>query len=167
MAFGKRIAEILETGEQTEDEMIEQVKTLLPTYSRREHKLWSRYDTEGETIPLFCIFDGYDPLGGRIGEFKTGRYWSQQMADDHGQLTFYTFVYWKKYGRLPNELALIWIETQEIAGDIRPTGHVCVFPTIRTIQDMRVMQERIEHSWAGIKALSAKEWQGVLFNNPS
>jgi hypothetical protein len=162
LAFGKRMADILETDEQTEDVVIERVKTLLPFYPRREHKLWARCVIGGEAVPLFCIFDGYDPVGGRIGEFKTGRHWTQQMADEHGQLTFYTFAYWKKYDRFPRELALIWIETEEAGIGIRPTGRVSVFPTTRTRQDMGVMQRRIGDAWEGIKALSAREWSGEV-----
>lgn len=156
------MAEILETDEQTEDMVIEQVKTLLPVYPRREYLLWSQCMLEEETVRLFCILDGYDPAAGRIGEFKTGRHWTQQMADEHGQLSFYTFAYWNKYGRFPSELTLIWIETAETKDGIGPTGRVSIFPTTRTRQDMDAIQGRIENAWKGIKALAAEEWSGTL-----
>jgi hypothetical protein len=162
MAFGKRFHEIIEHDEKTEDLIIEHVKNFLPSYPEREYQFHSVCNVGKEVVPLLCVFDGYDDKKRSIGEFKTGRKWTQKMADELGQLTFYAFAYWQVYRELPKELSLIWIETTETYAGVQATGYVRIFQTTRTIHHMIQMQQRIEKAWKGIKELSDKEYKSIL-----
>jgi hypothetical protein len=87
----------------------------------------------------------------RIGEFKSGRSWTQGMVDQHGQLTFYALLVWLKYGTLPKNIYLHWAKTDEdMQGNLKLTGDIKTFATQRSLKDLILFSKRIKTAWAGI-----------------
>ena len=89
-----------------------------------------------------------------IGEFKSGRHYTQSMADDTGQLTMYALLVWLKYKKLPAKILLHWAKTDEdMEGNLFLTGDIKTFKTQRSLSDLILFSKRIRAAWAGICAL--------------
>jgi len=88
-----------------------------------------------EPINLLAIFDGIHD--NTIYEYKTCKsHWTQRRVDESLQLTFYTFVYIKKFKRMPN-LKLISISST--------SGKHKTFSTMRTLGDLEELQDKINY----------------------
>lgn len=164
MLFGKEMAKKRERGD---DEGIEHIAMFLPKYPKREYEMTCEVDMYGRKIVLLGIPDGVDLRRNIVADDKTGKKWTQAMADKAEQLTWYAFIYWKKKGVIP-KLHLNWIETEWVANPysmynvIRATGKVQTFETTRTHKDFVILLNKINNRWRGILTTCSKEWERVL-----
>ena len=148
LELGKRMATGLENGfDEAHDPLFETLIVFMPNYPKREFDIKEKF----EGIPLFGKLDGWDGKTLTIGEYKTGKKWTQSMADQTGQLNFYAFLVWFKYKKLPNKIYLHWTKTQEDEeGKLTLTGDIRTFKTTRTMKDIILFSKRIKIAWAGV-----------------
>lgn len=151
LELGKRLADGLENGFDVEhDPMFEMLITFLPSYPKREYEA----KTVFEGIPLFAKFDGFDDEILDLGEYKSGKKWTQSMVDQSGQLTMYALIIWSIFGKLPSKIQLHWARTDEdMEGNLFLTGEIKTFTTVRTMKDIILFSKRIKTAWAGIQEL--------------
>lgn len=160
MALGKKVAEALEGVVKPDDVAIETIKMTIPKYHYHEYEF--RVDCPAVIngkkikIPLLGKFDCYSTKQ-KIGEVKSGQKWTQADADNLDQLTFYAYIYWLKYQKIP-ALWLHWAETKRkqietedgTVEELIATGFVKNFKTKRTIKDFLGIHERIVRAYMGI-----------------
>lgn len=148
LELGKRLATGLENGFDNErDPIVDMVIRFMPSYPLREYRISVEFDG----IPLVGIYDGFNASDEVIGEYKSGKSWTQKKVDDHGQLTFYALLYWLKYKKLPRHIYLHWAKTREDEnGNIELTGDIKTFETKRTMKDIILFSKRIKNAWTGI-----------------
>jgi len=60
-----------------------------------------------EGIKLLGYLDSFDPKELNIYEYKTGKKYTQGMANKLGQLDFYALLVYLKYKKLPKSIKLI------------------------------------------------------------
>lgn len=160
MRFGKRFAQALELQQKTGDDALDNMVSAFPNYPQREFQIEAWLD--GVEVPLYGVLDAFDPETLRIGEFKTGRLWTQEMVNDSGQLKMYVLLVWLKFQQLPSEVWLHWAETQFIEGKgIEFTGEVQQFEANISHEDLAGFSDRVRITWEGIKKLSAPHLQGI------
>lgn len=72
-------------------------------------------------------------------EFKTGKTpWTQERAEEHGQITFYAILIEAETGKLPEKVYLDWIITEEDEEwIIKPTGEIKTF-------EVKIDKEKVE-----------------------
>jgi hypothetical protein len=157
MRFGREVADILEGTKKSDDPMIEHIKHFLPGLPEREFEI----SVNWEGIPLFGKLDGFDPKKIIIEENKTGKKWTQGMADKSEQLTFYSAMVWLKYNKIP-EILLCWMETEWGLGNIVPTGKVRIFKTKRSKADIIGFYKPVKEAWDGIGKLCEKEYKSLI-----
>lgn len=148
LELGKRMAEDLERGfDEEHDPLFEMMIVFLPGYPEREYEIRGVFDN----IPLLGKLDGWNEKTMTIGEYKTGKKWTQSMADKTGQLTFYALLVWLKYGKLPKKIFLHWARTDEdMEGNLFLTGDIKTFSTERTMKDIILFSKRIKTAWKGV-----------------
>ena len=146
MRFGKEMAERFDSKEDHSDEVINMVATILPGNGITEYALEVPF--LGYGIDLYGKFDLYHPHTRILRERKTGKLeWTQIKAQSHGQLAFYAFMLWVDKKRLPKEIWLDWIETEESEdGVIRLTGSIKSFKVTLTMLDIFKMGARIKRA---------------------
>lgn len=92
-----------------------------------------------------------------LAEYKTGRQFTQKMVDSSSQLTFYALLIWLKYGKLPDEIFLHWAKTEiDEDGELKITGDIKTFETIRTFSDIILLRGRVKSAWEGINQMCKK-----------
>ena len=151
LKMGKAVAERLETGIETDDELIEHLALFMPKYPKTEFEI--KVDWEG--VPLLGRLDGWNLHNRIIGEMKTSKNdWTQTMVDKSDQLTFYSLLIWLKYGKLPLEIRLHWAKTEiDENGKLQINGDITTFKTIRTLSDIILLRGRIKVCWEGIQKM--------------
>lgn len=135
MQLGSQVALMLERNHIPHDDpMLEFYRQKLPKYPHHEYQIV--IDFAG--MKFSGKLDGWDPKTRTIGEYKTGRDWSQARADLHEQLDFYQLLVWKHTGRLAKRILLHWIPTRFNFSTMKPelTGDVVTFETQRTKEQM-------------------------------
>lgn len=152
LELGKEMAEALEKGK-SKNPIIKHLLIFLPKYPKVEYEIKAKLGD----IPLLGRFDGYNPRKKIIGEFKTGVKWTQGMADKSDQLTFYALLIWLKYKKLPNEILLHWVKTENKDGELKLTGDIKTFRTKRSLSEILRFSARIKKCWAGINELCRQE----------
>lgn len=131
MELGLRVAEMLEhNGVKQHDKMLEYYRQTLPKYPFHEFQILKSF----LGIKFSGKLDGFDPKKLIIGEYKTGRDWSQERADHHRQLDWYQLLVWLQYRRMAKKIYLHWIPTRFNIETMLPelTGEVKTFESPRT-----------------------------------
>jgi len=163
--LGKKLASALELQQKTGDDALDSVVSIFPEYPNREVKMEARLD--GVEVPLYGVLDGYDPLRLRIGEYKSGWLWTQDMVNESGQLKMYSLLVWLNSRQLPSEIMLHWARTQYIEGKgVELTGEMQSFEAKISLEDLRTFSARVRTVWDGIKKLSALHLQGKQVRPP-
>lgn len=158
MRLGKEIADSMETGEETGDPMKDLVISMIPKFEQKEVEIRATIKIGKTEIPLFGKMDsGKKDNLLAFKEVKTGVKWTQRRADEHGQLTFYCTIIKEITKKIPDDIELVWAETEVIKGQPRLTGRVEVFKTKRTSADILKMRARIKKAWEGIQEMMAEE----------
>lgn len=148
LELGKRMATGLENGfDEERDPLFEMLIVFMPHYPKREYEM----NTVFEGIPLKGKLDGWNEATMTIGEYKTGKHWTQAMANTTGQLTFYALMVWLIYHKLPEHIFLHWARTDEdMEGNLKLTGEMQTFETARKLKDLILFSKRIKTAWAAI-----------------
>jgi len=162
MAFGKTVADSLETGESTEDLLTDLILINLPKLERRDKEVRTILKYAEKEVPLLIKPDSASFDYRAILEYKTGAIgtpWTQKMADTNGQLTFYDVGVECFTGYPAEELELIWLPTTIPPGKIMPelTGEIKRFPTKRTHLDRLKMKIRMLKAWKRIGEITERE----------
>src|SRR3990167_4748367 len=149
MKLGKEVAEMLEKDEENEDMALEAVRLQIPKYQYREKELRVSVKLRGNKINLLGRLDCYSKS--KFGEVKTGKKWTQAMADKSDQITFYALIYYLLYKKFP-AMWLHWIETKNGI-----TGRVEHFKTERNLPQLMRIMDRIALAWVGINKMVEEE----------
>lgn len=182
MAYGSMLADGLEAEEATGDPLLDLMASRLPKFELMDkpievkigRRIWFERDKEeiyvpvllnvnkkgeADDIPLLALPDTAKPDYTAFKEYKTSvRKWTQRMADDSGQITFYVTVIWLATGKIPQDIELVNVQVgYEPDGRLQPTGEMWRFPTKRSMIDIIKMTGRMKRTWAGIKKLCEKE----------
>jgi len=153
LELGKRMATTLENGfDEFGDPMFDMLSVMLPAYPEREFEIKVNHKVSDKlVVPLLGKLDGWNKATMTIGEYKTGKHWTQSLVDSSGQLTFYALLVWLKYKTMPKHIILHWAKTQEDEfGNLELTGDIKSFKTQRSLKDLILLSGRIERAWKGI-----------------
>ena len=113
--------------------------TELEKVDKKEDWIECPFDHENGEVKLVGQVDGITASENRItfAERKSGKNpWFQEKVDTFGQLKIYAYILKKKTGILPESAVLEWIQTEEVDGQIVPTGKVFTFTKIFTEKDI-------------------------------
>jgi len=162
LELGKRMATTLENGKSDDgDPMLELMAIYMPSYPAKEFDIKVMF----EGIPLVGKLDGWNEKTLTIGEYKSGKNWTQSMANETGQLTMYALLIWLKYKKLPAKILLHWARTDEdMEGNLVLTGEIKTFTTQRSLKDIILFSKRIKSAWAGICELGKFNQNGQETN---
>jgi len=114
-------------------------------------------------IPLKCKYNGWilrATLDGASGETiienKTGQMeWDQSRTDSSDQITFQSFVYWKKNKKVPKVIILNWVDTRS-----KTTKKLQTFKTKRTISQLKEFEKRVDYV---LKNIDAENFTNQLY----
>ena len=159
MAYGSMLADGLEAGESTGDPLLDLMMAKIPKFELMDKPFEAKLPNGKEIINILAKPDTAKSDYTAFKEFKTSvRPWSQKMADESGQITFYATAIWLKTGKIPQDIELVDVVVgYEPDGRLQPTGDIWRFPTKRTMVDVIKMTSRMKRAWAGIKSLCEKE----------
>lgn len=156
--FGSKFAKARELDEDSGDNDIEFARMFMPVYPKREYTM----KIHNGICVVLGKFDGYDPKKRLIADDKTtkkliqngkpGFKWTQQKVDDFKQLTFYGYIYWKKFGVIPN-FELNWYDFD--------SKQLKTFKTERKVVDFLRLHNEINEVWAGIISLCRETYEIV------
>ncbi len=131
-AYGKIVADALERGEETGDLVTDAAMLLLKKGDIQDREFRVDLKVPGGWVQLLIKPDTLDSKTFWFGEFKTGKApWNQNLAQKHRQMHYYALGIYLKYKVIPDSM-LAWIATENVDGEIRPTGHVEAFPVFHT-----------------------------------
>lgn len=138
MGFGKKVAEALESGEKTSDEISDMVISSIPKYAIMEHEMTVPFKTKYGYVQLLGKLDTFeDKPTLHFREYKTGaKVWTSYRAQMHKQLLHYDLLIYLKYGMMAKERHLDWLETERAGDIIRFTGKVQHFEVRRRLADL-------------------------------
>ena len=161
MQLGKKVAEMIQEDREQEDEILEHLRIYLPQYEHKEYEI----NTTFNGIKLKGFLDGFDPPPKiRLGEYKTGRLWTQSMADKTEQLHWYALLVHLYFGIRPEEIPMVltWMPTEwEVGNVIQPTGEIQNFETQRTTRDCLSIGKKIIKVYNDIGEFTAKEYKAL------
>ena len=159
MAYGSMLADGLEAGESTGDPLLDLMMAKIHKFELMDKPFEAKLPNGKEIINILAKPDTAKSDYTAFKEFKTSvRPWSQKMADESGQITFYATAIWLKTGKIPQDIELVDVVVgYEPDGRLQPTGDIWRFPTKRTMVDVIKMTSRMKRAWAGIKSLCEKE----------
>lgn len=154
--YGKLVADALERGEETGDVLTDAAMLLLPKYDIADQEIFGELKTKYGWLKLIGKPDSMSSETKEFLEFKTGRVaWTPTKAQNHPQMIFYAIVILLAFGIQNEKAHLAWIETEEVDGVVRPTGHLETFPVTFTKSqylefqaDMVRVALEIELAWA-------------------
>ena len=147
MELGSKLSEALEEDIHSDISIVEHGRIFLPAYAKKEYQL----KVETEVCPLLSKLDTFSSRPLKFREYKTGKVpWTQGKVDKSMQITFYTYVIWRKYKKLPSPIHLDWLCTDPD----KNYGMIKSFETTRTITDLIKFHVRIKKCWQGILEMS-------------
>ena len=157
LKLGSRLDEGIQNGkDEFDDGMINYLIMMLPRYPKMQHRI----EVNFEGIRLVGLLDGFYPRKLIVGEHKSGKKWTQALADKSGQLSFYALLVWKKYGKLPKEIFLHWAKTAlDDEGKLYFTGDTRTFKTERKMKDIILIGGRIHKAYKEIQEM----WKDFKF----
>lgn len=137
LVFGKNVGERLAS----EQDFLPEV----PRLKEYEHELSVKIGN----IQCIGFLDNFDLDNRAFSEFKTGKKWTQDKANKHGQIDMYCCLIYLKYGIKPEDLkiSLIWLPTEEqqdfrtdFVKDMKPV----IFPVKKTMRDILFFMAEIQ-----------------------
>ena len=161
MKLGKRLDEIIDKDEEQENEVLEHLRIYWPKYQHKQYEI----NTTFNGIKLKGFLDGFNPPPKAIcGERKTGRLWTQTMADKTEQLDWYALLIHLAFKLPPEQIrfVLTWAPTVwEVGSIVQPTGEIQNFETKRTTKDILRIGAKIIKTHAEIGRFCAKEYKAL------
>jgi hypothetical protein len=163
MAFGKVMADSLETSEASGDIMLDLTIERIPKFEIMDQPFTADLKVGKKIIQIHCRPDTMKKDMSAFKEYKTGQEaWSQKKVDNNGQVTFYTTGMFLKTGKIPQDIELVHIETEKenmeaLDSKLRATGEIKRYKTVRTMSQVINMMVRMKKAWARIEELTEKE----------
>lgn len=161
MAFGKIMADSLETGEASGNEVLDMVIAMLPKFEimDKEFRVELKTGRGEEPIIMLAKPDTMTADMTAFKEYKTGQAkWTQGKVDKNGQIDFYTTAIWAKTGKIPQDIELVHAQTgKDEEGRIHATGEIFRYKTKRNMMQVLSMIMRIKKANAGIKKMFEDE----------
>ena len=153
------MADGLENDEATGDPILDLMMAKIPKFELRDKAFEVDLPNGKTPLRLLAKPDTAKADYSAFKEYKTSvRKWTQKMADESGQITFYATCMWLKTGKIPADIELVDIQVEYLEGGaLQPTGDMWRFPTKRSMVDIIKMTGRMKKAWAGIQALCEKE----------
>jgi len=145
LLYGKAFADAMEAGK-SDDPVLDSMVKMIPKGVLQEHKV----EAEFEGINLLGFEDSSE-VGGFI-EYKTGsKEWTQERADNHGQLHFYSLIRLLNGKPMP-KVRLIWLPTE----DTQLTMEIKEFKVKVTDKHIENIEKRIRKAIKEIKEYKLK-----------
>lgn len=159
MDYGTLMANGLELDEATGDPLLDLMMSQIPKFELMDKPINTELKDGKEVIHILAKPDTCKKDFTAFKEYKTStRKWTQKMADDSGQISFYATAIWLKTGRIPQDIELVNVPVEyDPKGALTPTGELIRLPTKRSMVDIIKMTTRMRNAWHGIKSLSEKE----------
>lgn len=159
MAYGSLLADGLEHEEATGDPVLDIMMARIPKFELMDKPLEAELKNGKEIIKILAKPDTAKADYTAFKEYKTSvRKWTQKMADDSGQISFYATAIYLKYGFIPEDIELVNVQVEYLPdGTIQPNGELIRFKTRRTMIDIIKMTARMKKAWSGIKQLCESE----------
>ena len=137
LVFGKNVGERLAS----EQDFLPEV----PRLKEYEHELSVKIGN----IQCIGFLDNFDLESKSFAEFKTGKKWTQDKANKHGQIDMYASMIYLKYGIKPEDLniSLIWLPTeakQDFSTDFVKDMKPVIFPVKKTMRDILFFMAEIQ-----------------------
>lgn len=142
LKYGKIISELLESNKKSQNETENILKIVLPKYKEREKEISVKMKTKNGDVVLLGKLDTYQ--SGKFREYKTGTIiWTQEKANNHDQITFYSLMLFLKNQEIPQS-HLDWIETKNENDEISLTGKIKSFEVKKSLSDLLLLKKEIE-----------------------
>lgn len=137
MEFGKKVAMAMEHAEETGDLLTDAAMLLLPKYDIRDQEIVVDMKTKNGWIKILGRPDMLDSKTKNFREIKTGKTaWTQKKVQSHLQLKFYAMLIYLQHKKVLHDAWLDWVETEQTADGIQPTGRVESFRVTFTLNDI-------------------------------
>lgn len=159
MAYGTLLADGLEKDEATGDPILDLMMVKIPKFELMDIAFEVDLKDKKKNIRILAKPDTAKADYSAFKEYKTSvRNWTQKMADESGQITFYATAMWLKTGKIPQDIELVNVPVKyNPDGSLTPTGEMLRFQTKRTIVDIIKMCSRMKKAWHGIIELCESE----------
>lgn len=159
MAYGSKLADGLEKEEATGDPLLDLMMARIPKFELMDIAFQIPLKDGKNEIQILAKPDTAKADYTAFKEYKTSlRSWTQKMADDSAQITFYTTAMWLKTKKIPKDIELVNVVVEYLEdGSLQPTGEMVCFQTERTMVDIIKMTARMKKTWQGINALCERE----------
>ncbi len=182
MAFGRQMADGLESNELTGDMALDLIMEKLPKFEVMDKVIESpkgevvevynpkkgemeKYCvpvliTGGERIPLVAKPDTIKKDMTAFKEYKTGQTaWNRSKVDKLDQITFYATAIFLTTGKIPHNIELVHVLTEKMNKDsvdakLAATGDIYRYPTIRHMAQILNMMIRMKTNWIKMKKLA-------------
>lgn len=143
MNFGTLVANLLEKGELCGDLHLDITVANIPHFEVNDKEHRCNLKLGKNIVPLLAKMDSRKEDFTAFKEYKTGKTpWTQKKVDEDPQVTFYATYCEIQTGKIPDDIELIWIPTEEIDGKITVIGEVVAFKTKRT--KAQIIQEKAD-----------------------
>mgnify|MGYP001612041812 CR=1 FL=1 len=159
MGYGSMLAKGLEDEEATGDPLLDLVMVQLPKFELMDVPLDAYLEDGKKMIHILAKPDTCKADYSAFKEYKTSvRKWTQKMADESGQITFYATAIWIATKKIPQDIELVNVPVAyDAEGRLHPTGDIVRLPTRRCIADAIKMTRRMRTAWHGIIELCKNE----------
>lgn len=165
MAFGKKMSIALEDDEASGDSLLDILIPQIPKFEKMEYPVSADLIIGKEKVPLYGQFDSarIDLTG--FKEYKTGKNggktgkcgWTQRKVDEDAQITFYATMCYILTKKIPEDMELVWIVTEDGPEGIQCTGEIYRFHTKRTMSHIINEMADMKKVWLEIKAMCEQE----------
>lgn len=160
MRYGSKMADALELDEATGDAMLDLMVSRLPKFEIMDKPFECPLKNgKNEIITLLIKPDTAMPDLSAFKEYKTSvRKWTQKMANESAQITFYATGIWLLKGKIPHDIELVNVPVRyQEDGSLTPTGEIHRFRTHRTLTDIIKMTARVRRNWAAMNDFCEQE----------
>lgn len=159
MAYGTVMADALENDELSGDPALDLMMMKIPKFELRDKAFEVDLPEGKKTIRILCKPDTMKADMTAFKEYKSStRAWTQKMADNSGQITFYATGMWLKTYKIPQDIELVCVVVKyNEDGSLTPTGELVRYRTHRTLVDIIKMTSRMKRAWSGINKLCESE----------
>ena len=163
MAFGKTMADSLESDEASGDILLDLVIEMIPKFEIMDQPFTAELKTGKKKIQIHCRPDTMKKDMSAFKEYKSGQgAWTQKKVDENVQITFYATGMYLKTGKIPNDIELVHALTEkedeeQLDSKLRATGEIKRYKTIRTMSQILDMMVRMKKAQAKIEEICERE----------
>ena len=159
MLYGSLMANSLEKNELSGDPALDLMIENIPKFELIDKPIEANLKNGKDIIIVLAKPDTAKADYTAFKEYKTSlKKYTQKMADDSNQITFYATTIWLKTNKIPQDIELVNVQVKYTEnGELTPTGELIRIPTTRTMVDIIKMIARIRKNWTLIQQFCEKE----------